>query len=223
MRQETLMLDEIRILLVEDDADTRALLRDELAARGYTCVPAACVDEAIGILRTQSIDLTVLDWGLDRSGAEVLRAARELKPSMPVIVASGMPFDVRTDAVTQQADAFLQKPVSAAVVSGQVAQLLKRVRNVPAPFLPRDPREVRRLEEVKALYIRSVVELFDGNLSLAAKAMGIHRQTVSTAVKHPAEPPPGAALGTGPMPPPAAQALPPAQGSPAANWQALGI
>jgi DNA-binding response OmpR family regulator len=171
------------VLLVEDDADTRDFMAKALKTDDIPCVTASSVAEALAALTREKIAVTVLDWGLDRSGAEVLRVAKELYPLMPVIAMSGLPFDVRTDAVVHQADAFLQKPFSATVLISQVRQFIERARQTPAILLPRRAEDICRLDEIKAIYIRHVVELFDGSISPAAEALGVHRQTVSAVLR----------------------------------------
>ena len=95
---------------------TRATEPQLLAALN---VPAASVAEALAALQNHRVALTVLDWGLDRCGSEVLRESKTLYPQMPVIVMSGRPYDVRTDAIVGQADTFLMKPFSATVLKSQ--------------------------------------------------------------------------------------------------------
>jgi DNA-binding NtrC family response regulator len=141
------------------------------------------VTEAIAVLERERVTVTVLDWGLDRSGAEVLRVAKELYPYMPVLVMSGLPFDVRTDAVVAQADAFLEKPFSATVLINQVRQAMQRIKRAPAIPLPQRAEDICPLEEIKNLYIQHVVELLDGHICRAAEALRIHRQTVSAVLK----------------------------------------
>jgi DNA-binding response OmpR family regulator len=166
------------VLVVEDDDDTRQILTGSLSAGGFSCVTAASVAEAIAALNNSNIKLTVLDWGLDRCGSEVLRVAKRLYPQMPVLVMSGQPFDVRTDALMEEADAFLPKPFSCLVLNKQAAQLIGR-----DTFLPKRPEDILPLKEVKRLYIQRVVALLDNNTSLAAEKLQIHRQTVSAALQ----------------------------------------
>ncbi|MGD0262408.1 MAG: response regulator [Verrucomicrobiota bacterium] len=171
------------ILVVEDEEDTREFIKGALQTNGLACIAVASVAGATAALEKNTVALIVLDWGLDRSGAEVLQFSRELYPLMPVIVMSGQPFDVRTDAVVQQADAFLQKPFSATVLTSQVTQLIKRARSSNPEFLPQRSENILPLDEVKNIYIRHVVHLLNNNVSLAAKGLGIHRQTVSAVLK----------------------------------------
>jgi DNA-binding NtrC family response regulator len=167
------------ILLVEDHPHELELMRDWLSLEGVPSITAGSVATAITALDNHRATLLVLDWRLDRCGAEVLRHARMLDPDMPVIVVSGQDHDVRTDAILGQADVFLRKPFSGTVLNEQIKQLLKRCDVKSKAFLPHRPEEILPLSEIKELYVRQVLRLLDNNISLAAKKLGIHRQTVA--------------------------------------------
>ena len=171
------------VLVAEDDLDAQRFIMEALKREGMSCVGASTVEEAIAELKREKPALTVLDWGLDRSGSEVLSVAKQLYMSMPVVAISGMPFEVRTDAVVSKVDAFLSKPFSATVLTSQVKQLIERSRQAPAIPLPKKPEDILHLAEVQAIYIRHVVQLLAGNKSRAAETLGIHRHTVSAALK----------------------------------------
>lgn len=171
------------VLLVEDEEEARKFMCHALIAAGLRCVTAGSVAEALDRLDQENISAMVLDWGLDRSGSEVLQVAKELRPLLPVIVMSGLPFDVRTDAALHQADAFLQKPFSAAVLVSQVRQAIGRRQSLPSIPLPCAPEEILPLERIKQIYIGHVVELLDGSIVRAASFLGLHRHTVSAALK----------------------------------------
>ncbi len=170
------------VLVVEDDLETQGFITGALNGEGMSCIRASSVGEALEALQQEKVTATVLDWGLDRSGSEVLTVAKELYPAMPVLAVSGMPFEVRTDAVVNKADAFLEKPFSATVLVSQVKQLIERVRQRPAIPLPQRPEDILSLEQIQTTYIQHAVELLGGNKTRAAEALGIHRQTVSAAL-----------------------------------------
>ena len=167
------------ILIVDDDDEMRRLMLSALEGDGLSCVAAASVVEAMAAITNNGVALTVLDWELDRCGAAVLQEAKAHHPLMPVIVISGRPYDVRTDAMVGRADAFLAKPFSMTVLRSQVRQLLERAKDAHRFFFPEAPEDIRPLGEIKEAYIRQVVHLLNGNVSLAAEKLGIHRQTVS--------------------------------------------
>ena len=81
------------LLIVEDDADTRAELADFLSEEGYAVCEASDRADGLERLRTRSPDLVILDYGLPApsEGAEFLRikASEPKIASVPVILASG--------------------------------------------------------------------------------------------------------------------------------------
>ena len=184
------------ILVVDDDEDVRNMITECLARENIPSLTAASVKEAIAVIRSNKIALTLLDWSLqgplDSSGSLVLRVCRELYPLMPVIVMSGHGLDVRTDAVIEQADGFLEKPFGNSVIRSHVIWWLKRLKATPKVFLPQRREDILPLGKFKRIYIRHVVQLLDDNLSLAAEKLGIHRETVSVALKDYASPDPDA-------------------------------
>ena len=91
-----------RILLVEDDAVLRDLLRRNLEARQHEVCLADDAHTALGALRATAFDLVILDINLpDQTGWEVLRIAQREGnllphpldgevPHLPVVVVSAV-------------------------------------------------------------------------------------------------------------------------------------
>lgn len=81
------------ILVVEDDADVRAVVIDQLEDLGYRTIAAATGQEAIDIVtaNTEEIDLVFTDVVMSggMSGVELVRALHVQRPSLPVILTSG--------------------------------------------------------------------------------------------------------------------------------------
>ena len=174
------------VLVVEDEEDLRKLITGWLAAENIPCIGAASVEEAKRRLQTQKIAVTLLDWTLDKKGAggaEVLAYCNEHHPLMAVIVMSGQPFDVRTDALIKHADGFLEKSFGETMVVSHVRRWLERLQAAPRIMLPREEDEILPLDEIKAIYIRHVAQLLDNNATRAAERLGIHRQTVTAVLK----------------------------------------
>jgi two-component system CheB/CheR fusion protein len=66
---------ELRVLLVEDHAETRAIMVKLLRKLGHDVTTATCVKEALAVARDRAIDFIVSDIGLpDGSGHDVMRA-----------------------------------------------------------------------------------------------------------------------------------------------------
>ncbi|HUZ71782.1 MAG TPA: ATP-binding protein [Stellaceae bacterium] len=80
------------ILLVEDDADVRAVMRETLVAAGFRVVTATAGEPAAAMLEAgAAIDLLLSDVVMPGgiSGTALARLARRLRPGLPVLLLSG--------------------------------------------------------------------------------------------------------------------------------------
>jgi two-component system KDP operon response regulator KdpE len=112
-----------RVLLVEDDRELRATLREALTVEGYEVLPAASLADAQARLRHDAApDLVLLDLGLpDGEGSSLLASLRSGRP-VPVIVISARQAEAQKIALLDAgADDYLVKPFS-------VGELLARMR-----------------------------------------------------------------------------------------------
>ncbi|MEE9217843.1 MAG: sigma-54 dependent transcriptional regulator [Acidobacteriota bacterium] len=102
-----------RLLLVEDKQNLRRMLRQSLQAEGYAVEEAATTPEAIERLRAERFHLVLSDLRLPGgSGHDVLRAAREQDPELPVVMLTA--YGTIGDAVAAMKEGafdFLSKPV----------------------------------------------------------------------------------------------------------------
>ncbi len=81
------------ILVVEDDALLRRMLRRTLTARGWSVVEAADGVEALGVLPTVDVHLVLSDVDMPRMGGRALALAlAERRPDLPVVLMSGNPL-----------------------------------------------------------------------------------------------------------------------------------
>jgi len=102
-----------RVLVVDDDADTREVLGVFLAHQGYTPALAAGGRDALALAVSQAPDVVLLDVMMpDVNGLDVLGRLRVLHPSLPVIMttASADP-DVAREALRLGAFRYLRKPI----------------------------------------------------------------------------------------------------------------
>jgi CheY-like chemotaxis protein len=82
----------VRILLVEDDAEIRRVLRRALKGEGYEVHEAANGDEALQAFQTEPFDLVVTDILMpERDGLETIVSIRREVPSIKIIAISGAP------------------------------------------------------------------------------------------------------------------------------------
>lgn len=112
-------------MVVDDEEDLRRIISRMLASQGEV-IEAADTAEAVKLLKTCKPDLLLLDVTLpDGSGLEVLKEARAIAPTLPVLMLTGM-LDISTarDALEQGARAYMTKPFEPAALKQEVARLL---------------------------------------------------------------------------------------------------
>jgi DNA-binding response OmpR family regulator len=101
-----------KALLVEDEALVAMIAEDYLGAIGFDPL---CVDTAAGALdaiASGELSLAVIDVGLpDMRGDDLAAKARELAPTLPIVLASGFDsVELRKRFVGDDAVAVLGKP-----------------------------------------------------------------------------------------------------------------
>jgi CheY-like chemotaxis protein len=107
------------ILLVEDDADVRQMLRVAISGLGYRVHAAGNGIEALKLWQAlgDRFDLVLTDMVMPEgmTGLELVERLRELKPGLKAILTSGYSLEiVRGDALKQAGVAYLPKPYDAA-------------------------------------------------------------------------------------------------------------
>lgn len=117
----------MKVLLADDSATTRLLVRSHLASLGITDV----TEEADGTslaerLRDVTFDLVLFDWTMPGpSGVEVLRSIRAEDPRVPVIVVTTeSERSSIVAAVRAGANGYLVKPVARETLATQLARIV---------------------------------------------------------------------------------------------------
>ncbi len=81
----------MRVLQIEDDAETAKTVAMILESDGHDCDTADCGARALELARNDEYDMILLDIGLpDIDGYEVLNQMRALGVTTPVIIQSGL-------------------------------------------------------------------------------------------------------------------------------------
>jgi len=106
-----------KILVVDDEADIRRLICEILSDEGYDAGEAGGSDEALAHIGETPPDLMILDIWLEGSsldGIQLLQAARENLPDLPVIMISGhADIETAVNAIKLGAYDFVEKPFKA--------------------------------------------------------------------------------------------------------------
>jgi DNA-binding response OmpR family regulator len=128
-----------RILTVEDDAAIRRGIVDALTFAGYDVLEAANGDDGCQTAVSREYDLLLLDMVLPgKSGLDILRAVRNARPTLPVIILSarGEERD-RVTGLKMGADDYVVKPFSVNELLARVEAVLRR-----SPSRPTDVNEL---------------------------------------------------------------------------------
>jgi DNA-binding response OmpR family regulator len=127
------------ILTVEDDAPIRRGVVDALAYAGYTVLESGHGEEGCQMALRRQLDLLLLDMVLPgKTGLEILREVRNVRPTLPVIILSarGEESD-RVSGLRLGADDYVVKPFSVNELLARVDAVLRR-----SPGRPTDVDEL---------------------------------------------------------------------------------
>lgn len=169
----------VKILVVDDEAPIRRLLRVGLTTEGYVVQEAADAAEAVAILAESKPDVVILDLGLpDVQGHDLLSGWRASGLELPVIILSS-----RTDeagivrALELGADDYVTKPFG-------VAELAARIRVALRHRLQQQgERPVFQVGELSVDLVKRIVKVAGKEISLSPKEYDILRLLVQHAGK----------------------------------------
>lgn len=115
--------DGVPILVVDDEAPIRRLLRTSLGSQGYRVVEAVDGSEVDALLMRERPELMILDLGLpDGDGLAIIRQLRAGGSALPIIVLSARGDErVKVEALDLGADDYVTKPFG-------MAELVARIR-----------------------------------------------------------------------------------------------
>jgi two-component system, OmpR family, alkaline phosphatase synthesis response regulator PhoP len=124
------------ILIVDDEQDIVDLLKFNLTRSGYKTFEAYDGEEAINVVRSNNIDLILLDWMLPKKdGVDVCKELKndKLTKNIPIIMVSAKneEFDIVL-ALEIGADDYISKPFSIRELMARVKVVLKRYKDAPA-------------------------------------------------------------------------------------------
>jgi two-component system response regulator RegA len=168
----------MKILVVDDDERFRSRLTKALASRGYDACEAGNAETAAALARTHKPGRAIVDLRMPgKSGLEVVSELAALDPEMQIVVLTGYgSIATAVEAVRRGAIEYLTKPVD----TEQILAVFDRERDThhangstPAPE-PTTPS----LARVEWEHIQRILSDCGGNISEAARRLGIHRRSL---------------------------------------------
>lgn len=181
-----------RILIVDDEADIRSLLREILSEEGYDVEVAADAQQARASRARQSPDLVLLDiWMPDTDGITLLREwSHTPSADCPVVMMSGHgTVETAVEATRLGAFDFVEKPLSLAKLLRTVERALDAGRHkrqnvrslLPPPIAPvgrsRAMQTVR--EQVQQIAPHDAPVLFLGESGTGREAFARYLHSLS--------------------------------------------
>lgn len=162
------------ILVIDDDDLLRQQLARAFERRGLEVRTAANVETASAMIREESPELAVIDLKMpDGSGLELVELLHEVDASSRAVVLTGYgSIATAIDAVRLGATYFLQKPADA----DEILNAFTRAEGRQS-----DPKEVPQapsLARAEWEHIHRVLSDASGNISEAARRLGIHRRSL---------------------------------------------
>ena len=80
-----------RVLVIDDQAEVRAIIGIVLRVQHFEIVEAASASEGMKAFEDSRFDIAIVDIFLQgKSGVDVIMAMRERRPDLPVVAISGM-------------------------------------------------------------------------------------------------------------------------------------
>ena len=124
------MVDQAKILVVDDELFFRQLYRDLLEDAGYAVVVCSSGDEAVRLLESQPFDLVLTDVVMPgRSGIDVLRFAKALPSPPEVVMVTGYAsLDSAIESLKNGARDYLVKPFNPEELKHLISTCLEQRR-----------------------------------------------------------------------------------------------
>ena len=158
------------ILVVDDDDAFRARLERALAERGFEVRAAATAAEAIRLAAEDPPELAVVDLRLpDARGLEVVKTLKSLDEATEIVLLTGYgSIATAVEGLRLGAVHYLTKPID---VDGILAAF-EGGASTPVPIT------APSLARVEWEHIQRVLNDCQGNVSKAARVLGIHRRSL---------------------------------------------
>ncbi|HEX4795799.1 MAG TPA: response regulator [Humisphaera sp.] len=159
-----------KFLVVDDDAIFRERLVKAIIARGMEAQGAGSGEDAIALARKIQPQAAVVDLRMPgMSGLDLVRELISVHPALQIVVLTGYgSIATAVEAVHRGAINYLQKPLDADQI---LAAFDKDADAMTAETTP-------SLARVEWEHIQRVLTDCEGNISLAARKLGLHRRSL---------------------------------------------
>jgi two-component system response regulator RegA len=160
-------------MVVDDDDAFREAMELEFTDRGFHVITACDHRSALGLAAMHQPQYAVIDLRLNgERGLEVLRDLKERLPNMRAVVLTGYgSIATSVEAIKLGASHYLTKPCD----PDDIEKAFHREEGDPSVEAP---EEIPSLARHEREYIEYVLSATGGNISEAARRLGLHRQSL---------------------------------------------
>jgi two-component system response regulator RegA len=161
------------LLLVDDDEVFSEVLGKALGKRGFDVIAVNGVEAAENLLQQRIPDYAVVDLRMPgASGLELVNRLVALNPSISTVMLTAYAsIATAVEAIKLGATHYLTKPTDA----DEVVAALGRGDGDTRTTIPDRPLSIGRLEWE---YLQKILGECQGNISAAARRLGMHRRTL---------------------------------------------
>ena len=117
-----------KVLLVDDEKDFVEALGERMENRGMNVTTTTSATDAIAKVKAESYDAVVLDLQMpEMDGIQVLRAIKEIKPEMQIILLTGYAtVEKGIEAIKMGAMDLIEKPADIAIITEKIKKAQAR-------------------------------------------------------------------------------------------------
>lgn len=162
-----------RLLLVDDDPTFCDVLAQALEKRGFEVVKANELEQGLALAEAMEPEYAVIDLRIGHeSGLQLVKRLAELDANTRIVMLTGFAsIATAVEAIKLGAVHYLTKPADA----DEIASALHKDEGDTSVEIKDKPLSVKRLEWE---HLQKVLVAHDGNISAAARALGMHRRTL---------------------------------------------
>ncbi|WP_313919565.1 response regulator transcription factor [Tahibacter sp.] len=157
-------------LLIDDDEVYARILQRSLQRRGLSVSIAHDAPQALALAVAEAPDFALVDLKLGASsGLDLIAPLRAARADMQIVLVTGYAsVATAVEAIKRGADNYLPKPITAEA-------LLRALQDEPFADEPDTMTPLNRLEWE---HIQQALFECDGNISAAARLLGMHRRSL---------------------------------------------
>ncbi len=164
----------MNLLLVDDDITLRGVLSKALIKRGYEVKCAENIIEAENIAKENNFEFAIVDLNMPRgSGLTLIPKLCTLCPNIRIVVLTGYAsINTAVKAIKLGAINYLTKPAD----TDEIIEMFNKEREDTLD-------KAKPLHQVEWNHIQGILNACDGNISNAARQLGMHRRTLQRKLK----------------------------------------